>query len=44
MIKLLGLEKCAGTVIGNERLKGISGGERKRCAIAMVTIIGLGMP
>jgi ATP-binding cassette subfamily G (WHITE) protein 2 len=32
---VLGLEKCADTLIGDDKIKGISGGERKRCAIAM---------
>jgi len=35
MLRLLNLEKCANTIIGSATLKGISGGERKRCAIAM---------
>ncbi|KAL4524950.1 hypothetical protein Ndes2526A_g07047 [Nannochloris sp. 'desiccata'] len=29
-IKLLGLEKCSDTVVGNAMLRGISGGEKKR--------------
>ncbi|KAI9347308.1 ABC-2 type transporter-domain-containing protein [Obelidium mucronatum] len=37
-IKLLNLEKCAGTIIGNSTIKGISGGERKRTAMAMEII------
>jgi ATP-binding cassette subfamily G (WHITE) protein 1 len=35
LIKLLNLEKCQGTIIGSPAQKGISGGERKRCSIAM---------
>lgn len=35
LIKLLHLEKCQDTVIGSPDKKGISGGERKRCSIAM---------
>lgn len=35
IIKMLNLEKCADTIIGSAARKGISGGERKRCAIAM---------
>ncbi|KAJ3054386.1 hypothetical protein HDU99_007787 [Rhizoclosmatium hyalinum] len=37
-IKLLNLEKCAATIIGNSSIKGVSGGERKRCAMAMEII------
>ena len=34
-LKELGLEGCANTIVGGERLKGISGGERKRAAIGV---------
>jgi ABC-type multidrug transport system ATPase subunit len=34
-IKLMNLEKCQQTIIGNSETKGISGGERKRCAMSM---------
>lgn len=34
-IELLGLQGCADTVIGDVNMKGISGGQRKRVAIAM---------
>ncbi|KAJ3121728.1 ABC transporter G member 24, partial [Physocladia obscura] len=37
-IKLLNLEKCSGTIIGNASIKGVSGGERKRTAMAMEII------
>ncbi|KAJ3025449.1 UNVERIFIED_CONTAM: ATP-binding cassette sub- G member 1 [Siphonaria sp. JEL0065] len=37
-IKLLNLEKCSETIIGNSTIKGISGGERKRTAMAMEII------
>lgn len=37
-IKLLNLEKCADTIVGDSILKGISGGERKRTAMAMEMI------
>ncbi|KAJ1688210.1 hypothetical protein LUZ63_019600 [Rhynchospora breviuscula] len=30
ILKLLGLEVCAGTVVGNDMIRGISGGQRKR--------------
>lgn len=35
VIDELNLKKAADTCIGNAQIKGISGGERKRCAIAM---------
>ena len=35
LIKELGLTKCAENQIGNELIRGVSGGERKRTAIAM---------
>lgn len=38
IIKLLNLEKCQNTIIGDESIKGISGGERKRTAMAMEII------
>ncbi|KAM4750417.1 broad substrate specificity ATP-binding cassette transporter ABCG2b [Anableps anableps] len=34
----LGLEDCANTKIGTEFLRGVSGGERKRCSIGMELI------
>lgn len=37
-IELLGLGKCADTIVGSASVKGISGGERKRTAIAMELI------
>ncbi|BFZ20136.1 hypothetical protein BsWGS_23175 [Bradybaena similaris] len=40
VIRELGLEKCADTKVGNEFIRGISGGERKRCSIGMELIIG----
>lgn len=33
LLKSLGLSKCADTMVGNELIKGISGGERKRTAV-----------
>ncbi|KAH9500745.1 ATP-binding cassette sub- G member 2 [Bulinus truncatus] len=39
VIKELGLERCADTKIGNEFIRGVSGGERKRCNIGMELII-----
>ncbi|KNC77312.1 hypothetical protein SARC_10225, partial [Sphaeroforma arctica JP610] len=39
VIDLLHLEKCRDVVIGNAMIKGVSGGERKRCAIAMEMVI-----
>ena len=38
MINILGLQKCASTRIGSASSKGISGGERKRVALAMELI------
>ena len=38
MIKTLRLEKCADTMIGNELIKGISGGEKKRVSIGVELI------
>ena len=38
LLQILGLEHCKSTVIGSSQVKGISGGERKRCAIAMELI------
>jgi ATP-binding cassette subfamily G (WHITE) protein 1 len=35
LISLLRLEKCADTLVGSTLIKGISGGERKRTALAM---------
>jgi ABC-type multidrug transport system ATPase subunit len=35
LLSFLGLSKAADTMIGNERIKGVSGGERKRTSIAM---------
>jgi ABC-type multidrug transport system ATPase subunit len=34
MIQLLGLQRCADTVIGDAMLRGVSGGERKRVTSA----------
>lgn len=38
IIQDLGLEDCADTKIGTEFLRGVSGGERKRCSIGMELI------
>uniref|UniRef100_A0A8B9JMP8 ABC transporter domain-containing protein n=1 Tax=Astyanax mexicanus TaxID=7994 RepID=A0A8B9JMP8_ASTMX len=38
IIEQLGLEDCAHTKIGTEFLRGVSGGERKRCSIGMELI------
>ncbi|KAB5523216.1 hypothetical protein PHYPO_G00149960, partial [Pangasianodon hypophthalmus] len=38
VISELGLEDCADTKIGTEFLRGVSGGERKRCSIGMELI------
>ena len=34
----LGLDKARDTIIGNDKIRGISGGERKRTAIAVQLI------
>ncbi|XP_004343059.2 ABC transporter [Capsaspora owczarzaki ATCC 30864] len=38
VIQLLRLDKCADTLIGSAHVKGVSGGERKRTAVAMEMI------
>ncbi|KAL8547629.1 hypothetical protein ACS0TY_007090 [Phlomoides rotata] len=38
IIKILGLETCADTMIGNEMLRGISGGEKKRVTIGEMLV------
>ncbi|KAI7810530.1 broad substrate specificity ATP-binding cassette transporter ABCG2b [Triplophysa rosa] len=38
IIRELGLEDCANTKIGTEFIRGVSGGERKRCSIGMELI------
>ena len=38
LVEALGLIKCRKTMIGNERIKGLSGGEKKRTAIAIEMI------
>ncbi|KAF6001001.1 mitochondrial chaperone [Cyanidiococcus yangmingshanensis] len=38
LIKNLGLEHCANTVVGNELLRGISGGEKKRVTIGEMAV------
>ncbi|TPX35846.1 hypothetical protein SeLEV6574_g08132 [Synchytrium endobioticum] len=38
VIGLLGLEKASNTIIGDTEIKGVSGGERKRTAMAMEVI------
>ena len=35
LIEQLRLKRCRNCLIGNEMIRGVSGGERKRCAIAM---------
>ena len=36
MLKYLGLEECADTVVGNRLLRGVSGGQRKRVTIGEI--------
>jgi ABC-type multidrug transport system ATPase subunit len=35
VIKNLGLEKCRDTYIGDTRIRGVSGGEKKRTSIGL---------
>ncbi len=35
MLRELGLEECASTIVGGELLRGISGGERKRTSVGV---------
>jgi ABC-type multidrug transport system ATPase subunit len=39
MMKELGLLECANTLIGNHRIKGVSGGERKRTSVAVELVV-----
>lgn len=39
MIEVLGLKKCADTYIGNELIRGVSGGEKKRTSIGVELLI-----
>jgi len=39
-LAVLGLTRCADTVIGNETLKGISGGERRRVTLGEMLAVG----
>ncbi len=38
-IELLGLWKCANSKIGTDMIRGVSGGERKRCSIGMELVV-----
>jgi ABC-type multidrug transport system ATPase subunit len=35
ILKVLGLKDCADTIVGNEVLKGLSGGEKRRLSIGL---------
>jgi len=39
LIRDLGLENCATTLIGNAMIRGVSGGERKRTSIGVELLI-----
>ena len=39
LIRCLGLEKCKNTRVGNNFIRGISGGERKRTSIGVELLI-----
>lgn len=38
-IELLGMWKCANSKIGTDMIRGVSGGERKRCSIGMELVV-----
>lgn len=38
-MQILGLDICADTIVGNEMLRGISGGQRKRVTTGIVSIL-----
>lgn len=40
IIKLLGIQRCADTVVGNQLLRGVSGGEKKRVTTAEILVGG----
>lgn len=40
IIKLLGIQRCADTVVGNQLLRGVSGGEKKRVTTAEMLVGG----
>ena len=40
LLKQLLLTKCANSKVGTELIKGVSGGERKRCNIGMELVVG----
>lgn len=35
LIKILGLTKCSDTYVGNTMIRGVSGGEKRRCSIGV---------
>ena len=35
LLETLGLSMCAGVLVGDDKLRGVSGGQRKRCSIAL---------
>lgn len=39
IMKILGLDICSDTVVGNDMLRGISGGQRKRVTTGKITQI-----
>lgn len=41
-LKVLGLDMCADTIVGDQLLRGISGGQRKRVTSGMIFPLGVG--
>lgn len=39
MLTELGLQRCADTLIGEQRIRGISGGEKKRTSIGVELVL-----
>lgn len=44
LIKILGLDICADTLVGDEMIKGISGGQKKRLTTGLIHFLLLPLP